>query len=200
MKRFLIIIISVFICSDLFAQNSSLVHGKVYDSITKEAISSATITDGLGHTTTSDASGNFHIATTAATLQISSVSYHNKIVKVAGGELSIALQPSVNQLNEVVVSANRTAEKRSEAPVAISTISRQVIQDAKAQRMDQLLNKVSGVYNASLGNEHNQIAIRQPIGPNNRFLFLEDGLPLRTFAVFYHNGLVEENMATANNM
>src|SRR3546814_1991851 len=49
----------------------------------------------------------------------------------------------------------------------------------------------------SLGNELNQIAIRQPIGPNNRFLFLEDGLPIRTSAVFDHNGLVEMNMAAA---
>lgn len=200
MKRLSVIIISFFIGSNLFAQTSSLVYGKVYDSITKEAISSATITDGTGHTTTSDASGNFHIAITAATLEISSVGYHNKIVKVVAGKVSIALQPSVNQLNEVVVSANRTAEKRTEAPVAISTISRQVIQDTKAQRIDQLLNKASGVYNASLGNELNQIAIRQPIGPNNRFLFLEDGLPLRTFAVFDHNGLVEENMAAAKNI
>src|SRR3546814_20447409 len=49
----------------------------------------------------------------------------------------------------------------------------------------------------SLGNELNQSAIRQPVGPNNRFLFLEDGLPIRTSAVFDHNGLVEMNMAAA---
>ncbi|MEO7044055.1 MAG: TonB-dependent receptor plug domain-containing protein, partial [Ferruginibacter sp.] len=200
MKKFFIIIVFVFTCTNLFAQNLPFVYGKVYDAITKEVIPSATISDTAGHHASSDEGGNFHLTTTAETLEISSVGYHNKIAKVINGVLSIALQPSVNQLNEVVVSANRTAEKRSEAAVAISTVSGQTIQDTKAQRMDQLLNKVSGVYNASLGNELNQIAIRQPIGPNNRFLFLEDGLPLRTFAVFDHNGMVEENIAAAKNI
>lgn len=188
-----------FICTLLFAGNifAQTIHGKVFDAVTKEPLPAATIADTTGTAVSSGMDGSFKITTTAKVLKITSVGYQTRFAEVKDGMSAIGLQTATNQLNQVVVSANRTAEKRSEAPVAISTISSKVIQDTKAQRLDALLNKVSGVYMASLGNELNQIAIRQPIGPNNRFLFLEDGFPLRTFAVFDHNGLVEENMAAA---
>jgi iron complex outermembrane receptor protein len=200
MKRFTLTYITLLLClicrtTDVCAQ--SMISGKIYDAVTKEAINLATISDNAGHTTTSDAGGNFKLTLAGNTLEIHSVGYQNKTVTVTGKSLFIALQASTSQLNQVVVSANRNAEKRSEAPVAISTVSAQVIQDAKAQRLDYLLNKVSGVQMASLGNEYNQIAIRQPVGPNNRFLFLEDGLPIRTFASFDHNGLLEMNSTAA---
>jgi iron complex outermembrane receptor protein len=200
MKRILTTLYIIFLTCTLFAQENHMLRGKIYDAVTKEAISSATITDNSGHTVTSDAGGNFHIQSLASALVIASIGYQTQTVKITGGVLAVGLRPSTSQLNQVVVSANRTAEKRTEAPIAIATISSQTIKDTKAQRLDQLLNKVSGVNMVSLGNELNQVAIRQPIGPNNRFLFLEDGLPLRTSAVFDHNGLVEANMAAAKSI
>ncbi|MGG2329591.1 hypothetical protein ACE40V_24880, partial [Salmonella enterica] len=74
-----------------------------------------------------------------------------------------SLHPSTQQLDEVVVTANKTAEKRSETPVAIAVISQQTITEAKAQRMDYLLNKTSGVFMVNLGNEQHEMSIRQPM-------------------------------------
>ncbi|EHQ31064.1 TonB-dependent receptor [Mucilaginibacter paludis] len=194
MKRIILLICVICCAGNVFAQT---VRGKIFDAISREPIPGATITDTTGTSVTSGSDGGFKINTKNQTLKVSFIGYQTRRIPVTGTMLAIALQPSKNQLNQVVVSANRTAEKRSEAPVAISTISGKVMQDTKAQRLDYLLNKVSGVNMASLGNEYNQIAIRQPVGPNNRFLFLEDGLPIRTFGVFDHNGLLEMNATAA---
>jgi iron complex outermembrane recepter protein len=105
-----------------------------------------------------------------------------------------------NRLQEVVVSGNRTAQKRTELPIAIANISSRTIQETKAQRLDYLLNQVSGVNMINLGNEQHEMSIRQPISTNNLFLYLEDGVPIRTSAVFNHNALLEMNMAAAKNI
>jgi outer membrane receptor protein involved in Fe transport len=47
----------------------------------------------------------------------------------------------------------------------------------------------------NLGNEQHTMAIRQPIGYNSVFLYLEDGIPIRASGDFNHNALIEINMA-----
>src|SRR6185437_12405012 len=75
----------------------------------------------------------------------------------------------VNRLQEVVVSGNRTVQKRIELPIAIANISSRTIQETKAQRLDFLLNQVSGVNMINLGNEQHEMSIRQPMSTNNLF-------------------------------
>ncbi len=197
MKKFISLICALFFAGNLFAQT---IHGKIFDSITKEVIPAATVCDSTCMGVTSNNDGSFKITTAAKTLKISCVGYECRMVEITASQLDIALQPVTSQLNQVVVSANRTAEKRSEAPIAIGTVSRQTIQDTKAQRLDQLVNKVSGVNMVNLGNEQHEMSIRQPMNTNNLFLYLEDGLPLRTSAVFNHNALLEMNMTAAKNI
>lgn len=108
--------------------------------------------------------------------------------------------PDSISLQELVVTANRESAKRSQVPVAITTISSKVIQDAKPVTLDQVLNKVSGVYMVSLGNEQHQMSIRQPMTTKSLFLYLEDGIPVRTTGLFNHNALLEMNMAAVNNI
>src|SRR4030095_14716803 len=102
-----------------------------------------------------------------------------------------SLKPDARSLEQVVVSASRTAQKRSEAPVAIATISKQTMEDTKATRIDQLVNKVSGVNMVNLGNAQHQMSIRQPMTTKSLFLYLEDGIPIRTTGVYNHNALLE---------
>jgi iron complex outermembrane receptor protein len=103
--------------------------------------------------------------------------------------------PHINKLEELVVTASRTAQKRTEAPVAISTVSSKVIAETKANQLDQLLNKVSGVFMVDLGNEQHEMSIRQPMSTAGVFLYLEDGIPIRTTGVYNHNALLEMNAA-----
>jgi len=53
-------------------------------------------------------------------------------------------QLSDSSLQTVIVTANKSKEKRIESPIAISVLGKQQIQEAKAVRIDFLLNKVSG--------------------------------------------------------
>ena len=100
----------------------------------------------------------------------------------------------------MVVTANRTAQKRSEAPIAIAIISKQTMEDTKAQRMDQLINKVSGVFMVNLGNEQHEMSIRQPMTTKSLFLYMEDGIPIRTTGVYNHNALLEMNLPAAKSI
>lgn len=108
--------------------------------------------------------------------------------------------PAQRFLDEVVVTANREGVKRSQAPVAITSISSKTIKDAKAISIEQLLNKVSGVNMVNLGNEQHQMSIRQPMTTKSLFLYLDDGIPIRTTGLFNHNALLEINMANVRNI
>jgi outer membrane receptor protein involved in Fe transport len=102
--------------------------------------------------------------------------------------LAVELQP-------LIVSHSRRLERRAEAPVAISAVSRKEMEDVKANSLDQVLNQTSGVLTVDLGNEQHKMAIRQPMTTRSLFLYLEDGIPVRPTGVFNHNALIEVNMA-----
>ncbi len=96
-------------------------------------------------------------------------------------------------LQTVIVTGNKLIQKRTEAPIAISIISSSQITQAKATRIDYLLNKVSGVYMPSIGGEQHMMSIRQPISLKGLYLYLEDGLPIRASGLFSSNALIEIN-------
>jgi outer membrane receptor protein involved in Fe transport len=102
---------------------------------------------------------------------------------------------SDSSLQTVIVSANKSKEKRIESPIAISVLGQKQIQEAKAVRLDFLLNKVSGVFMPSIGNEQHMMSIRQPVSLKGLYLYLEDGLPIRTSGLFSNNALIEINTA-----
>lgn len=105
-----------------------------------------------------------------------------------------------NQLNTVIVTANKIQEKRSESPIAISVISKESMERIKPTRIEFLLNTVSGVYMPSIGNEQHMMAIRQPISLKGLYLYLEDGMPIRTSGLFSSNALIEINAGAIKNI
>jgi outer membrane cobalamin receptor len=84
--------------------------------------------------------------------------------------------------------------------VAIYILSPKIINEAKAQRIDYLLNKVSGVYMPTIGNEQHMMAIRQPISLKGLYLFLEDGMPIRTSGLYSSNALIEINASNIHSI
>src|SRR5690348_10914114 len=79
-------------------------------------------------------------------------------------------------------------------------LSARSIQDTRPTSADQLLNIVSGVNMINLGNEQHQMSIRQPMTTKSLFLYLEDGIPVRTTGLYNHNALLEMNMASVKNI
>lgn len=203
MKFFINCVIALLIVltgASTYGQNNC--SGKVIDVATHEPVAQASIQiKNTNKGTITNNKGEFSLPLTDTTteLVISSLGYHP--VTITNTSLQkqglVSLQSNNNSLQEIVISASRTAQKRSEAPVAIATISKQTMEDTKATRIDQLVNKVSGVNMVNLGNEQHQMSIRQPMTTKSLFLYLEDGIPIRTTGVYNHNALLEMNMPAA---
>jgi iron complex outermembrane recepter protein len=181
-----------------FAQK--IVHGKIVDAGTNEPVAGATIhctEAGCNCGCTTNALGEFVMKCMDCTkLSVSSIGYMPQQVSTSSSDYTISLQPATSFMQSLVVSANRgEATKRSEAPIAISTITAATLQEAKATTVDQVLNKISGVNMVNLGNEQHEMSIRQPMTTKSLFLYLEDGIPIRTTGLYNHNSLLEMNLA-----
>lgn len=147
----------------------------------------------------SDNQGYFKIEATYQkdTLRFSGMGYE-EVFMVAEESMNIVLKPSIITLGEVVISTNREQEKRTESPLAISSIGLGTIEANKPTTIDQVLNQTPGVNMVDLGNEQHTMSIRRPIDYGASYLYLEDGIPIRTSGVFNHNALLEINMANVN--
>lgn len=99
----------------------------------------------------------------------------------------------IQELENIFVTANRTATLRKETPVAISKLTAKTINETKATAVYEIINKTPGVVMVNLGNEQHMMSIRQPMTTNAYYLYLEDGLPIRPMGVFNHNALLEMN-------
>ena len=180
--------------------------GRVVDALTKEPVagasiqcSSATCTCGCA----ANSNGEFKLVSNkgcCTQFAVTSIGYQS--VEVSSNSLDgiVALQQSNAANTTLILSANREGVKRSLAPIAISVISAKMMQEAKATTLDQLMNKVSGVYMVNLGNEQHSMSIRQPMTTKSLFLYLEDGIPIRTTGLYNHNALLEINMASVKNI
>lgn len=193
-------IILAFVClvlsMPLMAQHTF--SGLVIDQNTAEPLVGATISTEAAAIARTDYNGQFQfeLDEKPAAFFISYLGYET--IEVASNDMNkeaIRLAVSPTTINQVVVSTNRDKRERKEAAIAISTVSPQLLEDTKPTRLDEILNKVTGVYMVDLGNEQHTMAIRQPINYKGLFLYLEDGLPIRPAGVFNHNALLEMNMA-----
>ena len=193
------ILCALFFCAFIYSVNAQNKTGKIYDANTKEPLEGVYL-KASNKVYISSADGSYTIPEGISAIEIIYAGFITQRVTLTANHQNIALQKSDNKLQEVVVSANRTAQLRSEAPVAITSISKQTIDDTKAQRIDQLINKVSGVFMVSLGNEQHQMSIRQPMTTKSLFLYLEDGIPIRTTGVYNHNALLEMNLPAAKSI
>lgn len=136
------------------------------------------------------------------TLIISAVSYETTTLirehRQVDEPFEVRLVPANNNLSEVLVTAARFKQNRADIPAAIGVVDSLQIALTKATRIDQLVNQVPGIFMADLGNEQHEMSIRQPITTKSLFLYLEDGLPIRTSGLYNHNALLEMNLAATS--
>ncbi|MGZ3958540.1 MAG: TonB-dependent receptor [Flavisolibacter sp.] len=186
-------------------QAQMIVKGKIIDAHTQEPVAGATIhcvKEGCRCGCTTDLSGDFEIrCTDCQRFAVTNIGYVSQQFGVTDQRLVIPLTVSTSLLRELVLTANRgEGARRSEMPVAISTITSKTIQETKPTMVDQVLNKVSGVNMVNLGNEQHEMSIRQPMTTKSLFLYLEDGIPIRTSGLYNHNALLEMNMAATKSI
>jgi len=198
--KFKILALLLSVATTVAAQNK--IKLLIVDNISKEPLANATIRiRNSNQTAVSNNKGECTLMIDrTALVEANCIGYASSSFTVDRDTRLLALMPSANTLQDVVVTANRTVQKRSEAPIAIATINKQTIEDNKAQRLDFLLNKVSGVFMVNLGNEQHEMSIRQPMTTKSLFLYMEDGVPIRTTGVYNHNALLEMNLPAAKSI
>jgi len=195
-------IIYLLLCSST-SWSQYLIEGKVFDSQTKESVPGALIIADTNHVTSTDGGGAFklNLSDLPDSILVRSLGYEDQYVKTGQDKkIAVALTTSASNMQEVIVTANREAGLRSDAPIAISKISQEVINDTKPVLLTEIINKVPGVVMQNYNNEQHGMSIRQPMGTASYFLYMEDGLPLRPMGLFNHNGLIEMNIFAISNI
>ncbi len=102
------------------------------------------------------------------------------------------------QLGEVVVTATREAEPLKEKPQTVDVIKEEEIKDVKPSHPSEIMNQMPGVWFSITGGEGHKTAIRQPLTTGPVYLYLEDGIPVRSTGFFNHNALYEINIPGAD--
>src|SRR5688500_13102115 len=175
------------------------IKGKVIDATTNQPVQGVTVSGSNNQENTiTDKNGNFTLNSNSGqgNIRFTSIGYDPKNIAASASELFVLLTPSIANLDAIIVSGNMVVQRRNEVPVAINVISKSTINETKATRLDMLINKVPGVFMVDLGNEQHSMAVRQPMGTKNLFLYLEDGIPIRIVGDFNHNALIEINQAS----
>ena len=104
---------------------------------------------------------------------------------------------TVSTLEEVTVTGTREGELKSETPATVDVISGKEIQSVKPTHPSQIMGRIPGVWVNVTGGEGHMTAIRQPLTTNPVYLYLEDGIPVRSTGFFNHNALYEINVPMA---
>lgn len=174
------------------------VSGKIFDKETREPLYGATILAPRTHTgTITDHQGAFSLPLTKETdsIQISLVGYATKTLLLpVGRAMDIAMEPVIQNLQSVVVTASRERQLRKDIPATVNSIPAETIRETNPTQLNQVLNKIPGLVMKDLNNEQHMMAIRQPMTSRPYFLYLEDGLPVAPVGNFNHNQLIEVNM------
>jgi iron complex outermembrane recepter protein len=97
-------------------------------------------------------------------------------------------------LPEVSVTGTREGELLVETPASVGVIKGDTVRDVRPTHPSQIISQVPGAAVAVTNGEGHTTAIRQPFTTNPVYLFLEDGIPIRSTGFFNHNALYEINI------
>jgi outer membrane receptor for ferrienterochelin and colicins len=182
MNRLLISILAILIAGQLFAQKTKTdtnVIGHVvccnehipFANVTIKGTTIGTLTDETGHFQL------VHVPVGELTVVASSVGYVSKEIKVKTtlgqtSEVKFELVEDVMNLAEVVVSADRNEQKRTEAAVIVNTISPQLFKTSQSVTLSDGLNFCTGLRmeNNCQNCGFNQVRMNGMEGPYSQIL------------------------------
>jgi iron complex outermembrane recepter protein len=166
MKFFFLYLLLVSVYCSAFPQNTTSISGKITSDGKPVARASVSLLNThLG--TTSDNEGSFkldNVPDGKYNLSITAVGYASVVRNVVSGKenqvLNIELAASVNQLDEVVVTAQKTEEALQKIPLAISSISAGQIQEYRLWNSKDITAIVPNLYAGNSGDERNVTSLR----------------------------------------
>ena len=149
LNKYYLAFMAVILFGSVYSQTQ--ISGSVMDSDSMEAIPGVNvIIDGTNIGTVTDFDGNFVINTSQdapLTLVVSYMGYSAEKVDVTSASQNINVMLSAGQnLEEVIISASRSAQKVTDAPASVSVIStRQIENSAQVTEPSRILVSVPGV-------------------------------------------------------
>jgi iron complex outermembrane receptor protein len=170
------------------AMKAEKIYGKITDKISGEHLAGVNVTvnhDEKG--SSSDQQGNYNLRLDKGTHQIlfSHVGYEDYVLfvhtKTKNQEYNINLIPQNLSVEEVVITASRTPEYKTEASGRIDVISPKAIGASAAQNVDNLLSQTSGItVDRSMGIfGKSVVSIRGVTGSEQgRVLVMQNGVPI----------------------
>jgi len=181
--KILFFAISLFLSSTFLFAQSNKIEGKVIDQTNKSPLAGVSISiknSSIGAST--DANGNFSLDVPRnSKLLVSFIGYQSKEINASQKVFTIELNPSTQELNEVVVTATGIKKEAKRLGYSIQTIDAAALTKAReADPINSLKGNAAGLainINSEIGHAPDVI-IRGENDPNNRPLFVVDGVPI----------------------
>lgn len=108
---------------------------------------------------------------------------------------------SEEYLGEIFVTGKKEKETMLESTQSGSVVTGTEIEEISPNHPMELIKRVPGAVLSKAGSgEGHMTGIRQPITTNPVYLFLEDGIPIRSTGFFNHNALYEVNIPQAERL
>ena len=167
----------------LFAQNKyGLVKGTVFDGQTKKPLTEVQIYFNGKNKTVTDLNGSFKFYCDTGKVRITFILFgyqtYSELISVhsVSSELSVGLEPFLNELNEVVVSADKTEKNISELSVSADVIKPYEITKNHIANAEEIIKQTQGIEIID-----GQASVRGgsgfSYGAGSRVLVLINGLP-----------------------
>ena len=183
MNRILLFLLAGLFLNTIQSQNATL-KGVLMDGDYNEPLIGANIVLNTGNGASTNLDGEYSISTEPGTYNVDFkyVGYKTvtKSITLSAGEvktINLTLNPSINQLDDVVVSASKYEQKLGEVPVSMAIIKPALIENKATRDAEAIIEQVPGVQ----VNE-NQISIRGgsgwSYGAGSRVLVMVDEMPM----------------------
>jgi len=183
MNRVLLFLLSTLLFSTIHSQNAIL-KGVLMDGDYNEPLIGANVVlnTGIGASTNLEGEYSLSIQPGSYTVEFKYVGYKtiSKSINLENGAvkvINLTLQPSINQLDDIVVSASKYEQKLGEVPVSMAIIKPALIENKATRDAEAIIEQVPGVQ----VNE-NQISIRGgsgwSYGAGSRVLVMVDEMPM----------------------
>jgi iron complex outermembrane receptor protein len=167
MKKLFTFLFILFVYCSANAQNPTTISG-VITSTKSQPVAGATVTLlNTNYSVVTNSAGKYTIKGIPAgkyTLHISCISYAatNQLITLNGQQqtVNIQLSDANNQLDEVIVTAQKREEEVQQVPISISTLSAKEVQAYRIQNLKDITAIVPNLYSAGPGDNRNVTGIR----------------------------------------
>jgi iron complex outermembrane receptor protein len=112
----------------------------------------------------------------------------------AAGAAAPALAEHTTIADEIIVTTSREGVLKAETPASVTAVSAETLDKVLPSHPAEIMNRIPGISVQQTNGEGHVTGIRQPIGTNPVYLYLEDGVPVRASGFFNHNAMYEVNL------